>query len=624
MSTMNNMFLAASDVVWTWFVVPLCVLIGLFFTFRLAFIQFRSFPHAIALLSGRVDDTIDSKGISTFQALATALSGTTGIGNIAGVAVAIKLGGPGAVFWMWIMALIGMALKYAEATLGNLYRGNVSDQHEIGGGPMYYIVRGLGERWRPLAVAYSVCAAIACLGAWNMFQSNQASATMQSYFGVPGWMTGTVMCVFVWMVLIGGIQRIGAVAARLVPFMCVVYVGGVLVICLMNIQDLPGVMLVILRDAFGLDAAGGGAAGTALIYGIRRAVFSNEAGTGSAAIAHAAAHTKHAVRQGVVASLGPFIDTIVICAATAFVIILSGLYGSNSLTDYGKQYSFEKSAAATNWEVADASMHAAVNIRPVMDGERVLRYRDGLQHETRSMDLSGLLSQDEYAPDALRFSAYIDGADLEAQMVDADGKVLLAMPVSNDWQRHQSDDGVFEASLNGARHLDRWNTYVIRPNATLMDMLVNGGESTPSLRFVAAGDGVVEIDAVGFARDLNGIVLSAAAFASFIDVFGAVFIPIAALLFAYTTVLAGNYYGEIACHFLDQRLVKPYMWLYVAATFVGCVVNLSVVINFSDLMLGLMCIPNMIAILLLRKRIYSATSAYFSKPEHFARGVKGE
>jgi len=388
-AALDALILDASNFVWSYIIVGLCVVVGLFCTVRLGFIQLRSFGHAVALLRGKYKEADTSDGITTLQALSTALSSTTGIGNIAGVAVAIKLGGPGAIFWMWMMALIGMALKYVEGTLGSMYRGNIGGKHEMGGGPMYYITRGLGERWRPMAVFYAMCTAIACLGAWNMFQSNQAAATLQDQLQVPTWLTGLVLSVSAALVLIGGIKRIGKVTERLVPTMCVIYVATVIIICLLNYDRLPDVMALILREAFAFESAGGGILGTAILIGIRRALFSNEAGTGSAAIAHAAANTLHPVRQGIVASLGPFIDTIVVCAATAFVILLSGYYGTESYQNQsGAVVSFEQGWPETGsreWQILSADVPADDGkLQRFTRGESVLAYRGTTQLDTSS------------------------------------------------------------------------------------------------------------------------------------------------------------------------------------------------------------------------------------------------
>lgn len=607
--TLNSLFLTAGNFVWTYLVVGLCVLVGLYCSLRLAFVQFRTFPHAMALLRGKHEEKDAKDGITTFQALSTALSSTTGIGNIAGVAVAIKTGGPGAVFWMWFMALIGMALKYVEGTLGSLYRTEIGGQREKGGGPMYYITRGLSERWRPVAVFYAGCTAIACLGAWNMFQSNQAAAVMQDQMQAPAWLTGLALSVTAALVLIGGISRIGAVAARIVPPMCVIYVITVMVICALNVDRLPAVLSLIVHEAFQFDSVGGGVLGSAMLIGIRRALFSNEAGTGTAGIAHAAAHTAHPVRQGIVASLGPFIDTVVICGATAFVILLSGYYGTESYQNTrGLRISFESGddgvSAASPWRIVSQDAPADDgSLQQFTHGERVLANSPGEQ-DPLSIDLSALATEtnDNHPVSGLRFSAWYEKSQLEISLKDDASGETLAL------SRNE---------IEGDTPPGQWGSWVVRPRTAWLQRLADPQAVGDLSLVVDAGDsGRVYLDRLELVCAANGIVLSTAAFAKFFGAFASIFIPIAALLFAYTTVVAGNYYGEVACHYLHEKLVYPYLWLYIAATYLGCAVNLDVVINFSDLSLGLMTIPNLVAMALLLPVVIRETRSYFAGFKH--------
>jgi AGCS family alanine or glycine:cation symporter len=269
--------------------------------------------------------------ISPFNALMTSLSATIGTGNIAGVGTAIALGGPGAVFWMWCTALVGMATKYAEAVLAVKYR-EVDEEGNHVGGPMYYIKNGLGGNWKWLGAAFAVFGAIAGFGIGNMVQANSVADALRSNLSVPVWVTGLVMAVLVFLVLIGGIRRIAQVAGRLVPFMAVAYLLGALAVILLNASQVPSALGLIFEHAFTPIAATGGFAGAAVMaaiqFGVARGVFSNEAGLGSAPIAHAAAKTDNPVRQGTVAMLGTFIDTIVICTMTALVIMISAEWTS--------------------------------------------------------------------------------------------------------------------------------------------------------------------------------------------------------------------------------------------------------------------------------------------------------
>ncbi|TRW96926.1 alanine:cation symporter family protein [Paracoccus sp. M683] len=297
------------------------------FTIYFGFIQFRAFPHSIALVRGDYSDPNDAGEVSHFQALATALSGTVGLGNIAGVAVAVSVGGPGATFWMILAGLLGMASKFTECTLGVKYRNEYADG-TVSGGPMYYMTKGFAERGlkggKILAVLFAIFCILGSLGGGNMFQSNQAHAQLANVFGdYPGWITGLVFAGVVFAVIIGGLKSIARVTEKVVPFMGILYCGTALVIILMNYDMIGTAFGQIFRGAFTWDGAVGGAIG-ALIQGFRRAAFSNEAGVGSAAIAHSAVRTKEPITEGFVSLLEPFIDTVVICTMTALVIIITG------------------------------------------------------------------------------------------------------------------------------------------------------------------------------------------------------------------------------------------------------------------------------------------------------------
>jgi len=317
--------------VWGWpsfFPLLMAVLLGtgLFVTLRMVFVQIRGFKHAIDITRGKYDDPEHEGDLKHFQALTTALSATVGIGNIAGVAIAIRLGGPGALFWMWVTAFFGMALKYTECTLAQKYR-TVHPDGSVSGGPMYYIERGLGKNWKWMAIAFASFAAICSFCTGNMNQSNTMTDQLQSAFGVAPVWSAFIGAIIVGMVIIGGIRRIGRVTAFLAPFMAVVYVLGALVILVLEITDVPHAIVTIFQQAFAPESMVGGGAGSfilTLMWGIRRGLFSNEAGQGSAPIAHAAARTDKPVREGLVALLEPFIDTLVICTMTGLVIVTSG------------------------------------------------------------------------------------------------------------------------------------------------------------------------------------------------------------------------------------------------------------------------------------------------------------
>ncbi|MEX1035869.1 MAG: alanine/glycine:cation symporter family protein [Sneathiella sp.] len=309
-----------------WIVMWLVIAASIF-TIYFGFVQFRFFGHAISLVKGDYSDPNDAGEVSHFQALATALSGTVGLGNIAGVAVAVGIGGPGATFWMILAGLLGMASKFTECTLGVKYRNEYEDG-TVSGGPMYYISKGFKELGipggKPLAILFSIFCILGALGGGNMFQANQAHAQIAGIVGdYPGWITGVAFAIIVFAVIIGGMKSIARVTEKVVPFMGILYVAAAIIILIVNYDQIIWAFGQIFYGAFtGLGIAGGFVG--ALIQGFKRAAFSNEAGVGSAAIAHSAVRTKEPITEGVVSLLEPFIDTVVICTMTALVITITG------------------------------------------------------------------------------------------------------------------------------------------------------------------------------------------------------------------------------------------------------------------------------------------------------------
>lgn len=332
MEALESIISAINGVVWGPLMLVLILGVGLFLSIGLKLLPILKLGTGFKLMwGGRTTETGDEKEgeIPPFQALMTAMSATVGTGNIAGVATAIFLGGPGALFWMWITALIGMATKYSEAVLAVRYRETDENGQHVGG-PMYYIKNGLGKKWTWLGVLFAIFGACAGFGIGNTVQSNSVADVLHANFSIPTWVSGVVMAVLVGAVLIGGIKRIGHVAGALVPLMAISYLIAGLVVLAINSHLLPQALDLIITHAFSPIAAQGGFAGAAvwaaLRFGVARGVFSNEAGLGSAPIAHAAAQTHSPVRQGLVAMLGTFLDTLVICTITGLVIVSSGAW----------------------------------------------------------------------------------------------------------------------------------------------------------------------------------------------------------------------------------------------------------------------------------------------------------
>lgn len=315
----------AVDLFWGLPLVVFILATGIYFSYSSRLKPLKGFFHAFAILSGKYDKKDAPGEISHFQALTVALSGTIGMGNIAGVAIAISLGGAGAIFWMWVAGLLGMIIKFFTCTLSCLYRKQDEEGIEQGG-PMYFIECGLGKKYKPLAVLFAMAGIIGCM---PLFQVNQLADLLQNELSVAPIYTGIIALLFIGIIIIGDIKRVGTVTASIVPFMFLAYVISSVIIIIINFDVVPTILLDIIYSAFGKEAVYGGATGLVfkevLVTGIKRAIFSNEAGVGTEAMAHGAAKTKEPVREGLVAMLGPFIDTHIVCTCTALVILSSGV-----------------------------------------------------------------------------------------------------------------------------------------------------------------------------------------------------------------------------------------------------------------------------------------------------------
>jgi AGCS family alanine or glycine:cation symporter len=374
-------------------VIPLKVIAllgtGLFLTVRLGFVQVSRLAHGFAVASGRYDDPNEPGDVSHFQALTTALSATVGIGNIAGAAWAIHYGGPGALFWMWMTALLGAATKFSEVTLAQQYREVTAETHKhegtVAGGPMYYIERGLGKGWRWMAVFFAVALGFTAFVTGNAVQANTLADTMQSNFGTPNVVTGLLAASVVAAVILGGITRIGRVTGILAPLMAGIYVLSALLIILMNPGAVMPTLELILSEAFnptaGVAGTGIGVLLVTLNWGVNRGLFSNEAGQGSAPIAHAAAKTDEPVSEGVVGLVEPFIDTIVIVTMTCFVLIITGVYDErvpSELTLAGGDLSYVVPAADGALEEAEEPLRIRIDdgFQAINAGQALFAWHD--------------------------------------------------------------------------------------------------------------------------------------------------------------------------------------------------------------------------------------------------------
>ena len=417
--------------------------IGLLFTIRSGFCQYRSLTHGVALVAGGGIETAHGTGALThFQALTTAMSGTVGLGAIAGMAIAVDFGGPGAVFWMWMIGILGMALKTTEVTLSLLYR-DASDPANPHGGAMYVASRGLAEQFPRMpgikAIGRLVGGFFACalmlfaITGGNMFQTWSAADTTREYFGVPTWISGTVIAALAGIVILGGIKRIGNVTSTLVPFKCGLYVIAGLYVIVVNADRLPDVMRLIFAGAFshtdGAGAFAGGAMGTAFMWGMKRALFSSESGLGTAPIAHSAVRTPEPVTEGVVAGLEPFIDTMFVCTVTGLVILTTGIWNRAPVVRWDTPPAFVETAPG-HWQPA-LSLPPAGASQPWRDGEPVFamvnidgqrtRLYGSVQHQTDGLRLQWMPLASATAPTFAEAGLFEDfrGATLVAKSFDS-------------------------------------------------------------------------------------------------------------------------------------------------------------------------------------------------------------
>lgn len=534
------------------FMVVLLLGTGVFLTLRLGFIQLRCLGHGFAVTMGKYDDPDEPGDVSHFQALTTALSATVGIGNIAGVAIAIHWGGPGALFWMWVTAGLGMATKYTEVTLAQKYRNVIStdpDAHvwegTVSGGPMYYIEKGLGPRWKWMAVAFAGLLGVTAFLTGNAIQANTVADTMQTTFGVPNWTSGLITSAIVAAVILGGISRIGKVTAILAPAMAAIYVFGALVILLLNAGEVIPALTLIFREAFnptaGVAGTGVGAFLVTMMWGVRRGLFSNEAGQGSAPIAHAAAKTDEPVSEGVVALLEPFIDTIVICSMTGLVILTTGAWNDRVPTE------ITFAGGDLVWIAVDGDgAHAPVAAPGEVRLENGLHVADG--------------------PGAAQVGWH--DVAVERLFIDA--------------ARTQPFTGtVFPAAANAVG---------------------DDGQTYTSLYGEAVESGApLTIEA--FQRGLSGL-----------GSWGGMIVVICVLLFAISTAISWSYYGDRCANYLfGPKAVLPYKIAFVAMHFVGAVLPLALIWNFGDIFLAIVIVPNLIALIMLTPKVVEETKSYFER-----------
>jgi AGCS family alanine or glycine:cation symporter len=534
--------------------VPLVVIIligaGTYFTLRLGFVQLRRFGHGLAVATGRYDDPDEPGDVSHFQALSTALSATVGVGNIAGVAVAIHFGGPGALFWMWVTGALGMATKFTEVTASMNYRevrerrpDDPSWKGTVSGGPMYYIEKGLGKRWKPVALFFAFCLAFSSFLAGNGVQANTIADVLQTQFSIPLWVSGLAGALIVGSVIIGGISRIGRVTGILAPAMAALYVTGAMLVIILHADQLLPSLGLILREAFnptaGVAGTGAGVFLFTALWGIRRGLFSNEAGIGSAPIAHAAAQTDEPVSEGVVALLGPFIDTIVICTMTALVIIMTSSWDDRLATEIDLASGDAGYVAAQ----ADGQIIEAAEIPPEIEIE------------------SGVQATDVGFARLAWHQVSVDTLYTNAELTETFTGVIYPGE-----SRAVTDQGIEQSSLFG-------------------NAVQNGAPLTM----------------LAFQRGLPGE-------------WGQYIVLLAVLLFAISTAIAWSYYGDrCAVYLFGDRALLPYKFVFIVMHFLGAVAPLAVAWDLADVVLFVAAAPNLIALLILTPKVKALTDSYFTR-----------
>ena len=517
---------------------------GIFFTFYLGFPQIRFFKHGWRVLSGKYVKN-DTKGETTpFQALTTALSGTVGTGNIGGVALAIFLGGPAALFWMWVTAFLGMTTKFVEVTLAHKYRETLPDG-SISGGPMYYIENGLKMRW--LAILFSVCLLMMCLGTGNMPQISSIAVVMNDTFNIPKIVTGGVLAVLLWMVIIGGIKRIAQIASKLVPFMAFWYIAGALAVIIGNYENIIPSLKLIFIHVFTPTAAVGGFLGAsvaaALTRGVNRGLYSNEAGQGSAPIAHASSKTENPVEEGMVSILEPFIDTTIICSITGLAILSSGVWIEKF------ENKFEESSMC---------------------------YLEGNYSDQSEQDVKILQDYIYTCNGKLSFSGPVEVAEGKATLIDQI-TLLHNRSVSEDVIYYNDDQSLFSGSLK----------------------IINGK--------LASDDVSVVGKSLLIGADLTGKAFTRSMFGDY----GQYIVAIGLLLFAFSTAIAWSYYGDRAtAHLFGEGWILYYRIIYVGAFFTAAIIDTKIVWDIATVIGPIATVPNLIALLLLRKEMKSITDQY--------------
>ena len=522
---------------------------GIFFTAYLGFPQFKFFAHGWRIVTGKYAKEEADGETTPFEALTTAMSGAVGTGNIGGVALAIWIGGPAAIFWMWITAIFGMTTKFVEVTMAHKYRTTLSDG-SISGGPMYYIEQSFNKRWA--GVLFAALMMICAIGSGNMPQINNIASVLDSTFSIPKLATGLILGFMLWLIISGGIKRIAKIASKLVPFMAVIYFGGALIVVIENYQNIIPSFHSIFSQVFSGSAAAGGFLGASfamsLKLGVARGLYSNEAGQGSSPIAHASAKTEHSVEQGMVSILEPFIDTIVVCSVTALVILSSGAW----IQKYDN--TFERSSMAIF-----AGEYTESNSKDVEElGKYILDARKFTTNTTSVENYSGIL----------RIT--------KGQLQQKEVTVFHNNSIAEDVTFYQNGN-LFEGPLEIVNGEIKDSSIVVEGKS-----LIHSAELTSK----AFGSGVL-------------------------GKYGEYIVAIGLLLFAFSTAIAWSYYGDRSTAYIfGENAVPWYRLIYVACFIAAAIIDTTVVWNIAYVVVALVTIPNLFALFILRKEMKEQVSTY--------------
>ena len=522
---------------------------GIFFTAYLGFPQFKFFAHGWRIVTGKYAKKEADGETTPFEALTTAMSGAVGTGNIGGVALAIWIGGPAAIFWMWITAIFGMTTKFVEVTMAHKYRTTLLDG-SISGGPMYYIEKSFNKRWA--GVLFAALMMICAIGSGNMPQINNIASVLDSTFSIPKLATGLILGFMLWLIISGGIKRIAKIASKLVPFMAVIYFGGALIVVIENYQNIIPSFHSIFSQVFSGSAAAGGFLGASfamsLKLGVARGLYSNEAGQGSSPIAHASAKTEHSVEQGMVSILEPFIDTIVVCSVTALVILSSGAW----IQKYDN--TFERSSMAIF-----AGEYTESNSKDVEElGKYILDARKFTSNTTSVENYSGIL----------RIT--------KGQLQQKEVTVFHNNSIAEDVTFYQNGN-LFEGPLEIVNGEIKDSSIVVEGKS-----LIHSAELTSK----AFGSGVL-------------------------GKYGEYIVAIGLLLFAFSTAIAWSYYGDRSTAYIfGENAVPWYRLIYVACFIAAAIIDTTVVWNIAYVVVALVTIPNLFALFILRKEMKEQVTTY--------------